>query len=1216
MMAPSHPSAKASKHRLVDELIDFLESSLPRNRQDLKLHGLKLSDTLSHASRWLACPPETGCQTTVESIGGEIAAPALRAILERPNLRLRRMRQMVTLESLKAQDVRCLMWLARRPGNELNEKLTKDRRLLGVVRELSLNVMENRVAHQTALLLNRLLAPRAGGSTPDSIHRVQRVANRFLEFAKENHIPLLAYTPRPNNALLRDRNYRRVWLSYRWLLSRDDFRETVTASLERALCETTFLLIATLLNEFGWEIADAPVACVPRPEKDLCWLNNQQICGFWRAPGVLRLADLTLGFADDNPAIGLRLQNTFVDIGGAMQNETIERQIVVRSAELHFEIEISSETERRVFQFNERGRDLRIFGSWLREQLAALQCEVSSQAEVSQTEKLPATARFTTDCLLWGPRAINAFSGSFPHADGVASETVALCGRGVRNRYILGVSTLRGKGELTPGRITRHLCKPDSGGTKLRDLFDRVRGTNNMAITAMAVPAGLPFGFESHLHQACGSHAEGTWLLPQTVAALIQARWGAQQKVDPEPNDFVLAIDLGGERVDLSLARWTIIQGPKGQRDLGWLHYREVREPHHHGPRLIDLLFRLVRRSISDSSLNERDLRRFALQGLYQISLEGILDVLSGKESSLEFWIGTNTTSPKLCQIQFALIEKTLQQWMQSSVFPWIEARLEGFARHDHKLSSVVFNGDLANVRIVRTAIEIWVQSRKFGAPVILEEDGALEGLRVFLRRGAAGETTWGEHLPVLELLTRNARGAPEWQRVFDEEASISPGESALRGPIFSFVSDRRNLALPMRCDGTRGASDPVIELPDACPLPVSLHVEARYDVGRAGLVMKVRSEEPGLLPELEMHWGTPTPLPPTPQELLVSDRPLERSAINDTTEELKHAMRSFFEELGSQNQLRSEIERIGRHLALNCAGSDASIWHAIDKVTTNELAGLLCWMHQGGIRDLRSSVVTEPIRWHSEFISGIAKKQLKEIKRSQRFQIALVASLGKMRAAAPSAFVDWLLETGMRSEDPEMRTESIRSLGRVLTVDAPQSATRIIEALEKGMTFSPGVDSPLGLRSSWHWSLHAALNASTRAVEAFGLQRCHGFLEILLSELQQFQRDPSRINPASMRDLLAALLSLRHGTRLEGGMKELGPDSKRAALLIQHLEACADLAADTWPEQDIQRITITGLLERTSGASVFRTTNPIRQVAEIWSGKVKALLRQVSDES
>lgn len=1217
-IAPTSLIAVQNLRWNVDELIDFMESCLPRNQRDLKLHGLRISDVLANAGRWLDRAKEPAGMVTLESIAAGVAVPALDEILSQSNRSLRRSRQLVPLESLRAQDARCLMWLARRSGNNLNEKLTKDHRLLGVVRELSFDVLENRVAHQTAQMLQKLLVSEAMKWKKTLARKTRSTCSRMIELAESTGIRNLAYAPRPNNALLRDRKYRRIWLAYRWMLACDEFRDLVGGNLCRSTAEALLLVVASQASEFGFELADGVILTSSRPSARCTWIKDQEMHWVRFSPNTMGLLDVRLVEVDGHFQTTLRWRTYRNDEGQVSPGQA--RQMTLRPAirEGRLEVSISCDTMEISAPLSNGEHDLHKLADLLREKLD----------HWNGSETLPHTClsgsrpaahkvlRFTGNKLITGNRSLDCYCGVLSTNSEHGVDSVNLHGSGARIRKVLGLKGTTGHGRITPGILSRALSRSGGVGAAFADLVQAADGDDTeRPLEAIAVPAALPFGFEASIRAALRPSAGDCWLVPQPVASAISATWGKQLIPLPALDDFVCSIDLDGERVDASLLRWTEIPSPTGQgKSPGWLHFREIREPSQLGPRAINLLHRVLFRGITSADIPKAHFRKACTQALHQVGLEQLWQLLLNPDTSVEAWILTDSDRPAHLKVSHVVAQTVTREWLTHSVIPWLDRRIEFWRSKGKVVHTVILNGSMFGVTELRREIDQWIATKNVGHSAILDGDQVSSGLEVFLERQMADLSTWSEHLPVLEILGYNLRNQTEWLRMFDEDASVSPGSTILQGPTHPFVTDKRIFSIPMRCDGERGRQDPNVRIPDGCPLPLAVEVRARYDIGRAGLILAVRSKETGMMPEVEMEWGEAVPIPDEPQKLQVYDSPINQLEIEGLNQKLRNSMEQFLEGNGRQNDLRTAIDTIARKLgaSVRCAGSGA--WSRVNQKEILMLAGRLLWLHRMGSADYHSVLFSAP-RPRREFTSGNAMTRQKTCLESTALQVSITSALGKMRAAAPYGFIDWCLRAVAGEPDQSLRHECIRCLGRTFGPEANPTRERVLAAYDR---FFFEVQSHAAKypedRSIWYWSLHAALSYSATSVQAFGLERIIAVLESLRFDLEQLAAKPESADPALLRNLLAAMLAARHGTRLECGMAKLGPKSPCAARLVESLNKASDQFFAVWDEKRMASVTILGFLDNGGGVTSFRSATPISQVGEIWDGKVKALLRQMTE--
>ena len=152
-----------------------------------------------------------------------LAFEPLRKILEHPRTRLLREHEQRPIHNIREMDTHCMAWLARLPGRTIREKLAGKQHALSVVRRFTPDTPENRVAKRVADILVRRLNARfdqeAAYDDDGPCYTQQRetldFCRRILRDPEFSTVPA-SDIPRPNNALLGDRLYSRVWRA--WML--------------------------------------------------------------------------------------------------------------------------------------------------------------------------------------------------------------------------------------------------------------------------------------------------------------------------------------------------------------------------------------------------------------------------------------------------------------------------------------------------------------------------------------------------------------------------------------------------------------------------------------------------------------------------------------------------------------------------------------------------------------------------------------------------------------------------------------------------------------------------------------------------------------------------------------------------------------------------------------------------------------------------------------
>ncbi|WP_179991529.1 DUF2357 domain-containing protein [Acinetobacter sp. YH16058] len=152
------------------------------------------------------------------------AIDAVNNILIMPRQTINRVHEMTPVYLAQRLDSRSLQWLSRKPGNNLREKLAANPHILAATRKMSFDTLENRLLKAFLIRVQGLLLDRQEANLKlteqqealvDLIQKVLR-EDDFAAIKPWQHMP-------PNNVLLQDKQYRKVWRSWRLLnLLEDD----------------------------------------------------------------------------------------------------------------------------------------------------------------------------------------------------------------------------------------------------------------------------------------------------------------------------------------------------------------------------------------------------------------------------------------------------------------------------------------------------------------------------------------------------------------------------------------------------------------------------------------------------------------------------------------------------------------------------------------------------------------------------------------------------------------------------------------------------------------------------------------------------------------------------------------------------------------------------------------------------------------------------------
>lgn len=173
---------------------------------------------------------------------------AIGNILLSPRQTVIRVHEMTPVYLAQRLDSRSVQWLSRKPGNNMREKLAANPNILASTRKMSLDTLENRLLKSLLKRLENLLLYRseAGLQLTEkqeglliSIKQALRL-EEFLAIKPWQNMP-------PNNVLLQDKQYRKVWRAWQ-LLQR---LELNCQRQQQEFVASAFVLFSTLLTQLS-----------------------------------------------------------------------------------------------------------------------------------------------------------------------------------------------------------------------------------------------------------------------------------------------------------------------------------------------------------------------------------------------------------------------------------------------------------------------------------------------------------------------------------------------------------------------------------------------------------------------------------------------------------------------------------------------------------------------------------------------------------------------------------------------------------------------------------------------------------------------------------------------------------------------------------------------------------------------------------------------------
>lgn len=204
----------------------------------------------------------------------DFVLPSLREVLERPRQKIQRAHVLQPIHRVREMDAKCMDWLGRQPGRNVREKLAGKTGALGVQREFSPETEENRLVAKVIRLLEPLLEARiAAIDRGDFDFRDESLEHRLREcshfcrralrqsvFGEIDHRAPV----RPNNVILGDRRYSRIWRAWRWLRLREHQHQTsLERHSERFLTASFWCVVAAVGGSAGVSLSDRPCRCIP-----------------------------------------------------------------------------------------------------------------------------------------------------------------------------------------------------------------------------------------------------------------------------------------------------------------------------------------------------------------------------------------------------------------------------------------------------------------------------------------------------------------------------------------------------------------------------------------------------------------------------------------------------------------------------------------------------------------------------------------------------------------------------------------------------------------------------------------------------------------------------------------------------------------------------------------------------------------------------------------
>lgn len=171
---------------------------------------------------------------------------ALKYIFQNPREKILREHAIVPIYAAREVDSKSVEWLSRRSGRNLREKLAEKPYIKAVTRRFSLDTIENRLIKAFVYRLEGLLYLRENLEFKDSSDLLQNI-ERWLHFDDVKEVGSWSNLP-PNNTLLQNKYYRKIWDSWIWIQEIDDL---VVEDVRKYKNNFLHTIVWTLISELN-----------------------------------------------------------------------------------------------------------------------------------------------------------------------------------------------------------------------------------------------------------------------------------------------------------------------------------------------------------------------------------------------------------------------------------------------------------------------------------------------------------------------------------------------------------------------------------------------------------------------------------------------------------------------------------------------------------------------------------------------------------------------------------------------------------------------------------------------------------------------------------------------------------------------------------------------------------------------------------------------------
>lgn len=184
------------------------------------------------------------------------------AIMEHPRDKILREHAMLPIHAAREVDSNSVQWLSRQPGRTLREKLSGKPYMKAVRRRSSVDTAENRLLRAFLFRLEQILIERQNvfsSAAEDTCEELLVSIQRWFRTEDTAEIGVWGNLP-PNNTLLQDKRYRKVWDGWLWLQAIDEQIAGDSKRLDSDILRAIYWNTLCLLNHSDrFRIVQQPV---------------------------------------------------------------------------------------------------------------------------------------------------------------------------------------------------------------------------------------------------------------------------------------------------------------------------------------------------------------------------------------------------------------------------------------------------------------------------------------------------------------------------------------------------------------------------------------------------------------------------------------------------------------------------------------------------------------------------------------------------------------------------------------------------------------------------------------------------------------------------------------------------------------------------------------------------------------------------------------------